>query len=645
MFNKNALQISTREQNELIVKIYSEIKNINRVQASLSEQTLERLQYYIEAQQNSIKKAILEFFILGFIALVLYIVLGLILSIRISNPIIKLKNAASEIYKGNFNTEAEIESNDEIGDLADVFNKMTAQIQKSMNDLKESEEKYRTILENIKDVYFRTDMKGNVLLISPSGVKMFGYDTMEEAMNLNIARDIYQNPEERDVFLRKLVADGAVINYETTLKRKDGTLLIGETNSRLIYNDAHEPIAVEGLLRDITQRIKAEEERKKLETQLLQAHKMEAIGTLSGGIAHDFNNILSPIMIHSEMAMMDLPPDSSVQFNLKEIFKAGERARDMVRQILTFSRKKNPEKMAIKMGSVLKEATRLLRSSIPTVIEIRHDIETEADTIFADSTQIHQVIFNLCTNASHAMREKGGVLKIELDDLYLDSSAIRQFTCLNPGSYLRLTVSDTGDGIDPENIDKIFEPYFTTKDIGEGTGMGLAATHGIVKSHGGDIVCESAPGKGTTFRVLFPKFEGEITQDPEDIVRFQPGTERILFVDDEKTAVDAFQSMLGNLGYKVTARTSSVEALKAFQNNPESFDLIITDMTMPNMTGKELAKELMSIRQDIPIILCTGFSDQMDAKRAEEMGIRAFVMKPILMREIANTIRDVLDKK
>ncbi|MFC1867682.1 PAS domain S-box protein [Thermodesulfobacteriota bacterium] len=395
----------------------------------------------------------------------------------------------------------------------------------------------------------------------------------------------------------------------------------------------------------IIELIKTKEEKTILEAQLQQAQKIESIGTLAGGIAHDFNNILSPIMIHSDMVMEDFPSNSPLQFNLKEIFKAGERARDMVKQILAFGRQKQQERLAVRLGSILNEVLKLVRSTIPTTIDIRHNIEAKTDTVLADPTQIHQVILNLCTNASHAMREKGGVLEIKLDDLDLNSEAIVQFDGLTPGVYLRLTVRDTGHGIDPENIGKIFDPYFTTKQVGEGSGMGLAVVHGILKSHSGDIKVESEPGKGTTFQVLLPKSEADITPVEEHKIELPRGTERILFVDDEKPAVDIIKPMLEKLGHKVTARTSSIEALEAFRNNPEKFDLVITDMTMPNMTGKELAKELMQIRSEVPIILCTGFSEQIDEDSAKEMGIRAFVMKPIVMREIVKTIRQVLDKK
>jgi len=409
-------------------------------------------------------------------------------------------------------------------------------------------------------------------------------------------------------------------------------------NIQPVFNRNKEFVGVQVLTFDIT-------DRKRLETQLQQSQKMESIGTLAGGIAHDFNNILSPIMIHSEMAKMALPLDSPVQHNLKEIYKAGERARDMVKQILAFSRKEEGTRAEIKIIPVLKEVLKMLRSSTPTTIDIQQNLEAESDSVLADPTQINQILLNLGTNASHAMREKGGTLKVSLVQEDLDSEAAAPYTNLNPGSYLKLTVSDTGSGIDDETKQKIFEPYFTTKDPGEGTGMGLALVHGIVKSYGGDITVESEPGKGTTFNVYLPRVKADVSPVEEPLVKLPKGTERILFVDDEKSAIDAIQPMLKILGYKVTAQTSSIEALEAFRSNSQSFDLVITDMTMPNMTGKDLAKELMSIRADIPIILCTGFSEQIDEKRAKEIGISAYVMKPIAMRAMANAIREVFDKK
>jgi|GEM_PF-756712 two-component system, cell cycle sensor histidine kinase and response regulator CckA len=382
------------------------------------------------------------------------------------------------------------------------------------------------------------------------------------------------------------------------------------------------------------------------ETQdnLRQAQKLESIGTLAGGIAHDFNNILSPIMIHSEMAMMDLAPDSPVQHNLKEIFKSGERARDVVKQILAFSRKGKGERVAIKITPILKDALKMLRSSIPTTVDIQQNLTTESDTVFADPTQIHQIILNLGTNAAHAMRESGGILKVNLVQEDFDSNPSARYPGINPGAYLKLTVSDTGTGIDDETIQRIFEPYFTTKGPGEGTGMGLSLIHGIVKSYGGDITVKSEPGKGSTFNVYFPRIDADVSPVEKSSARLPGGTESILFVDDEKGMIDALKPMLEALGYKLTTRTSSIEALEVFRANPKGFDLLITDMSMPNMTGKDLAMEVMSIRRDIPVILCSGFSEQMDDTKTKEIGISAFIMKPIIIREMADTIRRVVDK-
>jgi len=510
-----------------------------------------------------------------------------------------------------------------IGNIMDISEHKHAE-----KELRESETKYRSMMESMKELIYICSQDFRVEYMNPAMIKRTGRDaTGEQCFNA-----LHDLDERCPWCMHHKIVQG--IYYEKDIVSPKDHRSYHVSNSPIVHEDGS--ISKMTIFRDTT-------DLKKMETQLQQAQKMEAIGKLAGGIAHDFNNILSPIMIHSELAMMDISPDNPLHHSLKEIFQAGTRARDLVKQVLTFSRMREQERASIKIGPLLREVLRLLRSSLPSTIEIRENIEVESDTILADPTQIHQIIMNLGVNAGHAMSEKGGALEVSLVDEYLDSDAAEQFEGLNPGSHLRLTIRDTGHGIDPEVINRIFEPYFTTKGS-EGTGMGLAVAHGIVKSHGGDIVVESELRKGTTFHVLFPKTEAEIFTVSEIAAQLAGGTERILIVDDEKSAIEGIQSMLTKLGYKVTARTSSIEALEAFRNNPDSFDLIITDMTMPNMTGKELAKEIMSIRSDIPIILCTGFSDQIDEHTAKAMGISAYLMKPIIMGKMARTIRKVLDE-
>jgi len=513
-------------------------------------------------------------------------------------------------------------------------------------ELRESEKKFRTLYRKTPVMLHSIDREGRFVSVSDYWLDTLGYERSEVIGQKFIE---FLTEESRryaeEVTIPSFFQTGLAMEISCQFVKKNGEI-IDILLSAIAESDSEGSVMVSlAVMSDITGQKLAEKEKTNLEAQLQQAFKMESIGTLAGGIAHDFNNILSPIMIHSEIVMDDLSDDSSLQFNMKEIFKASERARDLVKQILAFGRESKGGQAAVKITLIIKEVLKLLRSSIPTTIDIQYNFKTESDVVFADPTQVHQIILNLCTNASHAMRKKGGVLEIELDQLDLRSEAIIQFDGLVPGVFLRLTVRDTGHGIDPEIINKVFDPYFTTKEVGEGSGMGLAVVHGIVKRHGGDIKVESELGKGTTFYVLLPKSEADISPVEDHKIELLRGTERILLVDDEKNMIDAIQPMLENLGYKVTARTSSIDALEAFRYDPKAFDLIITDMTMPNMTGKELASELKRMRPDMPVILCTGFSDQIDEKRATKMGINAFIMKPTVKSEMAKTIRKVLDKR
>ncbi len=392
------------------------------------------------------------------------------------------------------------------------------------------------------------------------------------------------------------------------------------------------------------ERKKAEEERHQLQTRLQQAQKMEAIGTLAGGIAHDFNNILSAILGYTEMTGVALPQGHEAHETLEQVLKASHRAKDLVAQILAFSRQSEQEKKPTNLSLIVKEVLKLLRASLPSTIEIRQEITTDKDTVIADPVEIHQVLMNLCTNAHHAMTETGGVLEVTLTPVDLDADEAASYPDLRPGPYVRLTVSDTGHGIDRAIVGQIFDPYFTTKEKGVGTGLGLAVVDGIVKSHGGAITLRSQPGKGSTFDLFFPLVEMEAAPVTETVEQCPRGSECILFVDDEEPLADLGRRMLHHLGYDVISRSSSVEALEAFRAQPDKFDLVVTDQTMPNMTGEMLAKKIMGIRSDIPIILCTGYSEVIREEHAKAIGIRTFVMKPIVLKEIARTVRRVLDE-
>jgi nitrogen-specific signal transduction histidine kinase/FixJ family two-component response regulator len=398
-----------------------------------------------------------------------------------------------------------------------------------------------------------------------------------------------------------------------------------------------------GILIDLTATQQAKEEKKKLEIQLQQAQKMEAIGALAGGIAHDFNNILSAIIGYTELAMLNEGAEHCTS-ELNESLKAANRAKDLVKQILAFSRQTDEDRMPVRVALVAKEAVKFLRATIPATIEIKTRIDGQSGAVLANSVELHQIVMNLCTNAQHAIGERTGLLEVAVQNTEIDHSQINDLIDLEIGSYVRISVKDTGYGMTPDVIKKIFDPYFTTKEKGVGTGLGLAVVHGIVKKYEGAIKVESELGKGTTFHIYLPKVDIAAPIKAEQPKALMEGSERILFVDDEKMLVDIGQQTLKRLGYEVVSRTSPIEALELFKAKPNYFDLVITDKTMPGMTGDVLAKELLRIRPNLPVILCTGYSQTIDQERAKQLGISALVMKPILINEIAAAVRKALSK-
>ncbi|HWU40262.1 MAG TPA: ATP-binding protein, partial [Candidatus Acidoferrum sp.] len=443
--------------------------------------------------------------------------------------------------------------------------------------------------------------------------------------------------KQQEIFDR-VVRGEHISHFETVRQRKNGTSIDISLSLSPLNDQAGGTVGLAVIERDIT-------DRKRLEAQLRQAQKMEAMGTLAGGIAHDFNNILNAIIGHSELLEEEVPAHSQAWVHLQEVLAAGARAKELVRQILTFSRQSEQERRPVVLQDIVGEAMRLLRASLPTTIEFRQQIEPGRALVFADTTQIHQILLNLCTNAEHAMRERGGLLDIQLKSVEVDEEFAADHPFLRPGSYVKLMVRDTGHGMTAQVRERIFDPFFTTKQPGEGTGMGLAVVHGIVVGHGGAITVESAPGRGTRFDVYLPRCDAaESLEIPlERPLRGQ--NEHILLVDDESSLVRLWTTMLEHLGYQVTPYSNSLQALESFRAAPQSFDLVISDQTMPQLTGEGLAREILRLRPNLPIILCTGFSHTLTEENAKTLGIRAILQKPLGRQELCVTVQRVLAER
>ena len=543
-------------------------------------------------------------------------------------PVLRNEKIVAIIGVGNKITDYTADDVETLEQLSDLS--WDTIIYKRAEDARrESDERYRSMMDAMHDAAYICSSDFRIEYMNPAMIRKIGRAATDE-----ICYEVIHGRDERCPWCpMSQIRQNESVKIEIQ-SPKDGRFY-QVSSSPLLHRDGS--ISKMTIYTDITQIIEAE-------VKLRQSQKLESIGSLAGGIAHDFNNILFPIIGMSEMLMDDLAPGSPEKENAEEIFKAGKRGGELVKQILAFSRQSDQKKVPTRIQHILKEVLKLTRATIPSNIEIHNDIQSDCGLIMADPTQIHQVAMNIITNAYHAVEAEGGQISVRLKESFLKTSDLSNKNLI-PGNHAILTISDTGYGISTDVMDKIFDPYFTTKDQGKGTGLGLAVVYGIIQGHKGDIDVYSEIGKGTTFQVYLPVMEKSAKDLSNDEAQLLPmGSERILLVDDEQPIANLEKQILERLGYHVTVRINSLEALEAFRANPYAFDLVISDMTMPYLTGDRLTREIKNIRSDIPVIVCTGFSERIDEEKAREMGIRAVLMKPLVRVEFAKMVRKALDE-
>lgn len=481
---------------------------------------------------------------------------------------------------------------------------------------------------------------GHITNVNEHACQYLGY-TKEELCGMNVLNiDCGYSPQEIDQIWDRQQRKSHIDTFETIHRSKDGTEIPVEIHGIVLdFNEV--PYSV-SFVKDISERKKAEQQRRKMENQIREVQRIESLGTLAGGIAHDFNNILAAIIGYAELARFRCLEESDLRRYVSEIFQAASRAKELVQQILLFSRQGRSEKGPMDVSRIINEALILIKATLPSTVEITAKISPTLPPVFANEVQMHQIVMNLCTNAYHAMKNTGGMLDVNLTAVNILDQDAQSYPGMNPGNYLKLTIGDNGCGISPETINRIFEPYFTTKPTGEGTGLGLSTVHGIIQDHGGCIKVYSELGVGTTFHVFLPAAVTSTARTTEQDEQLPTGNERILLVDDEKMLIELGRDLLERLGYRVETRASSIDALEAFRSNAQHYDLVISDVTMPKMTGDELAREMKAIRPNIPIILCSGFSDRIQPQTLDALGISFVLMKPVLYTDLAHTVRQAL---
>ena len=511
--------------------------------------------------------------------------------------------------------------------------------------LRSSEARFRSYFESPLIGMAITSPDKRWVEVNDQLCRMLGY-TREELRELRWS-DLTADEDmgANETFLQRALA-GEIDTYamEKRFRRKDGETIHASIAVRCIRKPDGAADYFLTVVQDQTARIEAEQAQAELESQLRQAQKLEALGQLAGGIAHDFNNILTAIMAYAELATMDVDNPAEVRAHLEQVQAASNRARDLVRRILTFSRQRKQERKPAHLKPVIEEALNLVRSTLPATIGIEVELDPRAPVVLADLSQVHQVLMNLCTNSAYAMKDRPGRLFIRLERVEVDAALVRAQPELREGSYARLTVGDTGSGMAPGILKRIFEPFFTTKAPGEGTGLGLSVVHGIMQDHEGAVTVESEPGRGTTFRLYFPEQIGAAEAMPRGAQPLVRGRgERVLFVDDEEALCDSTRRLLDNLGYTVTAFTSPVAALERFRRTPDAFDIVVTDLSMPYMTGVDVGREILALRPHMPVLLASGFSGTWTVEKVKEQGLRDLLLKPLTAAALSAAIRRVLE--
>lgn len=590
-------------------------------------------------QESSRQLLYASLFTLVIALIVLIVTTGFLIRRFLKGPLDSLNHILDAYSAGSYDAQTVKIPYLEFQPFGRVLTKMGRKITRQLKEVRQAEEKYRNIFENAVEGIFQSTIDGRFISASPSMAKILGYASPAQliAEVTDIGTQCYVGTEDRDAFTRQITQEGLVQRFETRMMRRDKSRFWVSLSARLVHDEGGQAHYIEGFCVDISK-------QKQLESQLRQAQKMEAIGTLAGGIAHDFNNILGVIIGCTEMSIEKITDGREEKLLLKKVLSAGNRAKELVKQILTFSRQEKSDIRPLYLSPIVKEALKFIRATTPATIAIDAQIDNATGATLADPPQVHRLLMNLYTNAVHSMKDHGGELSVRLSNCDLTGEASAPQVELPPGPYVLLVVKDSGHGMLPETMERMYDPFFTTKPVGEGTGLGLSVVHGIVKEHAGAIVADSQPQKGTAFSVYLPRLDKRQIKVMDALEKEIPrGTERILLVDDEGELLVTLQQMLEALGYTINATSDSLDAYERFRAAPQAVDLVLTDFTMPDLTGIDLSRKIHALNPEVPIIMCTGFSERVAEAAAKAAGVCQLLLKPVARWQLATAIRQALD--